>query len=221
MPVPFRIRSALSTSLSVLLLTACGKATEKAAEKMIESQAAKDGTQAKVDLQDGKARISTTDAQGQTSQLEMGGAKVSEADLGVPLYPGAQLQEGGSSRVETPDGRMVMVQLTSGDAPDKVAAYYREQLKSRAAGKQFMDASSGDGGATLVLGDEAAKSGIQIQVGKADTGSTIHISSTQGKKANGPATGPAARGVGPASGAPIQRRLARGCAASYTLARCW
>ena len=52
--------------LSVVVLAACGKvsekATEKAAEKMIESSIAKDGTQAKVNLAEGGMKVTTTDA---------------------------------------------------------------------------------------------------------------------------------------------------------------
>ena len=39
------------------------------------------GTKAKVELNEGSAKITTTDAQGKTSQMEMGSAKVTEADL--------------------------------------------------------------------------------------------------------------------------------------------
>ncbi|HMR70739.1 MAG TPA: hypothetical protein PKA84_10955, partial [Rubrivivax sp.] len=83
-----------------LALAACGKpqevASEKAAEKMIESAISKDGSKAKVDLDAGQARITTTDAQGRTSQMEMGGAQVGEADLGIAFYPGAKPVEGQS-----------------------------------------------------------------------------------------------------------------------------
>lgn len=179
-------RTVWTMAAAALLLGACGKATEKAAEKaaekMIEAQASKDGTKAKVDLQDGKTRVTTTDAEGKTSHIEVGGAKVSEADLGVPIYPGAKQQEGSASRADTPEGKMVMVVLTTGDAPDKVAAYYREQLKSRAAGKQFMDMNSGDGQTTLILGDDQANSSLHIQVTKGEPGTAIHIMANQGKK---------------------------------------
>ena len=79
-----------------LALAGCGKAQEKAsdkvaekmAEKAIESAMSKDGTQAKVNLSDGGMKVATTDASGKTTQLEVGNAKVSEAELGVPFYPG-------------------------------------------------------------------------------------------------------------------------------------
>ena len=156
-------------------LSACNKAPEKAAEAMIESAMQKDGTKAKVDLSSGSTRITTTDASGKTSQMEMGGAKVGESDLGVPFYPGTKPGEGHSSKVSTPDGTMYTVMLNSSDPADKVAAFYRDRLKGMSAGKQFMEMSGGDGGASLVLTDEKAKSMVQVNVMKADKGTDVQI----------------------------------------------
>ena len=78
----------------VVALAACGKvqekASEKVAEKMIESAMQKDGSKSKVDLSSGGVKVSTTDASGKTSQMEMGTAKVGEADVGVAFYPGTK-----------------------------------------------------------------------------------------------------------------------------------
>jgi hypothetical protein len=156
-------------------LSACDKAPEKAAEAMIESAMKKDGTKAKVDLSGGSARITTTDASGKTSQMEMGGAKVGETELGVPFYPGTKPGEGESTRISTPDGNMYTVVLHSTDPVDKVAAFYRDRLKGMSAGKQFMEMSGGDGGANLVLSDEKAKSMVQVNVMKADKGTDVQI----------------------------------------------
>lgn len=156
-------------------LAACSKAPEKAAEKMIESTIQKDGTKARVDLSGGSAKITTTDAAGKTSQIEMGAAKVGEAELGVPFYPGASATEGGSSKVSTPDGSMYSVFLQSADSPDKVAAFYRDRLKAMSAGKQMMDMSVGDGGANLMLADEKAKTSIQVNVMKGAKGTDVQI----------------------------------------------
>ncbi|TAN48613.1 MAG: hypothetical protein EPN19_15735 [Betaproteobacteria bacterium] len=156
-------------------LAACSKAPEKAAETMIESALQKDGTKAKVDLSAGSTRITTTDASGKTTQMEMGGAKVGETELGVPFYPGTKPGEGESSKVSTPDGSMYTVVLHSADPADKVAAFYRERLKSLSTGKQFMEMSGGDGGANLVLADDQAKTTVQVNVMKADKGTDIQI----------------------------------------------
>lgn len=169
----------LVTFASALALAACGKAPEKIAEKSIESAMSKDGTQAKVNLSEGSMKVTTTDAAGKTTQMEIGKAQVTEADLGVPFYPGAKPTEGGSMRVAAGDGSMVQMGLHSDDAADKVAAFYRDKLKAMADGKQLMDMSSNEG-ATFSLMDDKTKSAIQVHVSKADKGSDILISSTRG-----------------------------------------
>jgi Cu/Zn superoxide dismutase len=170
-------------SFAVAALAACGKAEEKvsqkAAEKMIESAIEKDGSQAKVELSESGTKVTTTDASGKTSQIEMGGAKVVEADVGVPFYPGAEVAEGQSSKISTPDGSMFTVMLHSADPADKVAAFYRDKLKAQAEGKQLMDMSN-DGNATLMLSDEKAKTGVQVHVSKADKGTDIQIVANRG-----------------------------------------
>lgn len=170
-----KVSLALLVVTTVLALGACGKASETAAEKMIESQMAKDGTQAKVDMSGGGMKITTTDAAGKVSQMEMGTAKVSEADVGLPFYPGTQPREGEMTKVSTPEGSMVTVTLHSDDTPDKVAGYYRDKLKAQAAGRQFTEMSAGDAH-TLMLADEKSKQLTQVTVAKGDSkGSDIQI----------------------------------------------
>lgn len=164
-------------------LAACGKsreaASEKAAEtvaaKAIESAIEKDGTKARVDVSEGSVRMTTTDASGKTSQFEMGAAKVTESDVGVPFYPGAKIPDGQSSRIATPDGTTVSVGLRSSDATAKVADFYRERLKALAQGKQFTEMSGADGAVMLALADEKASSAIQVMVNRADDGTDIQI----------------------------------------------
>lgn len=167
-----------SALIAALALAGCGKATEKAAEKSIEAAMSKDGTQAKVNLSEGAMTITSTDASGKTTQLELGKAQVSEADLGVPFYPGTKPAESGANRVAAGDSVTVQSAMHSDDAPDKVAAFYRDKLKAMAEGKQLVDMSSGEG-AMLSLIDEKTKSSIQVHIGKADKGSDIMISSTR------------------------------------------
>jgi hypothetical protein len=165
---------------SVLALAACGKASETAAEKVIEAQMAKDGTKAKVDLSGGGLKMSSTDASGKTTQMEMGNAKVSEADIGLSFYPGTQPTAGGATRISTADATMYTVVLHSDDAPDKVAAYYRDKLKGQAEGKQYTE-TSGDGSHMLMLADDKQKHLTQVMVGKAEPkGSDIQIIANRG-----------------------------------------
>jgi hypothetical protein len=168
---------------AALALAACGKvqevAAEKATEKMIESQIAKDGTQAKVDLSQGGIKVSTTDASGKVSQMEMGSAKVSEADVDVAFYPGTKPVEGQASRFSTPSGSTVSVALHTDDAVDKVAGFYRDQLKGKSTGKQFTEMSGGDS-VSFSLSDEKAKSATQVSITKAEKGTDVQIVSNRG-----------------------------------------
>jgi hypothetical protein len=165
---------------SVLALAACGKASETAAEKVIEAQMAKDGSKAKVDLSGGGVKMSSTDASGKTTQMEMGNAKISESDIGLSFYPGTQPAVGGATRVSTSDATMYTVVLHSDDAPDKVAAYYRDKLKGQAEGKQYTE-TSGDGSHMLMLADDKQKDLTQVMVGKAQPkGSDIQIIANRG-----------------------------------------
>jgi hypothetical protein len=170
----------MKSTLVVLAVTsaafvACSKAPEKVAEKAIESAISKDGTKAKVELSTGSTKITTTDASGKTSQMEIGAAKVGESDLGVPFYPGAKMGDGASSRVSTPEGTMYTVMLQTPDPTDKVAAFYRDRLKGMAAGKQMMDMSGADGTANLMLADDKTKAMIQVHVMKGEKGTDVQI----------------------------------------------
>jgi hypothetical protein len=171
---------------ATLALAACGKVQEKAAEKVaekaIESSMSKDGTQAKVDLSQGGFKASMTDASGKTTQMEMGNAKIDEAEIGLPFYPGAKPTEGSSMRIVNGESRSLQLGLHSDDAPDKVAAFYRDKFKAMAEGKQLMDMSSPDG-ASLSLVDDKAKSMLQVHVSKAEKGSDIAlVASREGAK---------------------------------------
>ena len=178
-------RHALPIGVALALgLGACGKvqeaATEKAAEKMIESSISKDGTQAKVDLSQGGMKVSTTDASGKTTQMEMGNAKISEADLGLPFYPGSQPKEGSSMRIVNGGNQSLQMGLHSDDAPDKVAGFYRDKLKAQAEGKQFTDMNAG-GSQMLMMVDDNTKQTTQVTVTKGESkGSDIQIMANKG-----------------------------------------
>jgi hypothetical protein len=176
---PYALPLAITIALT---LGACGKVqekvTEKAAEKAIESSLSKDGTQAKVNLSEGGVKVTTTDASGKSTQMEMGNAKISEAELGLPFYPGAKPTEGSSMRIVNGNSTSMQVGLHSNDAHDKVAAFYRDKLKTMSDGKQLVDMSSNDG-ASLTLIDDKAKSSWQVHVSKAEQGSDIAITASR------------------------------------------
>jgi hypothetical protein len=170
--------------VAALALCACGKVqeagSEKAAEKMIESALSKDGTQAKVNVSEGAIKVANTDASGRTTQMELGATSITEADLGVPFYPGAKPTEGTAMRLASGDSVSMQAGLRSDDAFDKVAAFYRDKLKAMSDGKQLTDLSSSDD-ASLSLIDDKAKTSLQVHVTKADKGSEIAILSIRDK----------------------------------------
>jgi hypothetical protein len=183
------LKTKASTSLALtalLVLGACGKAqeaaTEKVIEKVIESQLEKDGSHAKVDLSNGQARITTTDAQGQASVMEMGGAKVDASEVGLPFYPGAQVLANENQRVQTPEMRMVMVALDSTDSVEKIGSFYRDKLRALSAGKTMMD-NSNDQGVMMVLVDANNENSLVVNVTTKDDKQRITLtSSNQVKK---------------------------------------
>lgn len=172
-----------SKKLAVLLTTCflfagCDKIAEKASEKMVEKaieSQAKDGTKASVSLSEGSTKVTTTDASGKSSTMELSSGAASEAEVGVPFYPGAKPQEGGTSKLVTPQGTALTVNLHSSDAVEKVAAFYREKLKAQSQGKSLMDMNSGEGETTLMLADEKAKRSVHVHIAKASPGSDINI----------------------------------------------
>jgi hypothetical protein len=176
-------RQALPVSIAIAIsLGACGKAQDKAAEKVvekaIESSMSKDGTQAKVNLSEGGLKVTTTDASGKSTQMEMGNAKISEAELGLPLYPGANPTEGSSMRIVNGTNTSLQLGLHSDDAHDKVASFYRDKLKAMSEGKQLMEMSHNDG-ASMTLIDDKAKSSLAVHVSKAEKGSDIAITASR------------------------------------------
>jgi hypothetical protein len=56
---------------------------------------------------------------------------VTEADLGVPIYPGA-VQAKGTLRVNSPTGPMVQAHYLTTDSKDQVVAFYTDKLGSSA-----------------------------------------------------------------------------------------
>lgn len=181
LPAAAPSRLALAWCLSGLaLLSACGKVQEAATEKMIEKSITQDGGSAKVDIQGGGGvKAEGVDKDGQAYKVEIGQAQVTEKELGLAFYPGAQ--HATASRMDTGDGRMVQVELTTGDDLAKVTEWYRAQLKGRAgAGAQSMEQVSAES-AMLMLGQGDNES-LVVNISK-DGNSGTRISLMHGSKA--------------------------------------
>lgn len=108
--------------------------------------------------------------------VSVGGAtSVSEDDLGVPLYPGADHRAEGSWTVETAEGRSGYYLFTTGDRPAEVIAFYREKLGDRIT-SVF---ESGEG--AIISVDVRDNSGIVITVGTDEGKTSIAINRNRGK----------------------------------------
>jgi len=104
------------------------------------------------------------------------GSAVSEADLGVPFYPGATRREGGM-QINSASGSMVTVVFSTPDPVGKVVEFYKEKL-----GDNTSVIQSGTG--AVISAGEQNKQGVVITIG-ADNGSnggtTIAIMRTKSK----------------------------------------
>ena len=177
-PRSIPVGCSLLAALSLALTAGCGKvqevASEKAAEKMIESAITKEGGTAKVELggDSGTLKAEGVDKDGKSYKVEMGQTDVSEKDVGVAFYPGAKPEKG--SRIATGDVQMVQVELVSADAVPKVTEWYRAQLKPRMSGAQSMEQTSPES-AMLMVGNDKDDS-LVVNISKeGDAGSRISL----------------------------------------------
>jgi hypothetical protein len=99
----------------------------------------------------------------------------SAEDLGIPLYPGAELQDSFAYKVMASDGKQVMryasAVLSSADAPGKVASHYRDVLPGRPEAQSL----KGDGGERLVLAVSQGDEVKVVTITAADGGSRIEL----------------------------------------------
>lgn len=104
------------------------------------------GGTAKVDQSNGSTTIETTNDKGDkvTETIDPGkvtaidnkgyshvqGADVvSEADLGLPFYPGSTANDMGSSKTQTDKGTFIQSIRTTADDPDKVGDFYKDKVE--------------------------------------------------------------------------------------------
>jgi hypothetical protein len=104
-----------------------------------------------------------------------GAAAVSEDDLGVPLYPGAEHKPEGSWTMETAEGRVGIYVFNTNDRPAEVIAFYREKLGDRIT--SVFESAEG----AVISVDVKDNSGTVITVGTAEGKTSITINRTRGK----------------------------------------
>ena len=100
--------------------------------------------------------------------MTMGTQKeVTEAEVGVPLYPGAKREEG-NLQISTSEGSMSTYVFKTSDSPAQVMQFYRGKL-----GSQTSFVESPDGGMINSAKDE--KEGFMITVGRDGSDTSIAI----------------------------------------------
>lgn len=101
-------------------------------------------------------------------------AAVSEADLGVPIYPGATRREGGV-QINSGNGSMVTAVFSTTDPIDKVVDFYKDKVGENAS---VMQSSTG---AVISSGDNN-KQGVMITIGKDGSNGATSITILCAKK---------------------------------------
>ncbi len=124
------------------------------------------------------SRAVKVDPSGQVSistpggQMTVGSAAVSEAELGVPLYPGAKSDEG-NVRISSAEGTMTTYGFKTSDSPAQVMAFYRAKLGPKAT---YIETP--DGG--MIHSSESEKEGFMITVGRDESNRQTAISIVRG-----------------------------------------
>jgi hypothetical protein len=176
-----RCMSVAFVLVSLLALPGCQKATEKAAEitmeKAMEDKLKSEGTDAKVDLSDKGFKAEMTDANGQKSSVQMGGAKVTEAELQVPIYPGAQHDPSTDSLTKASGDTMALVVMTTKDDPAKVQAFYRDYItKKWPKGQSIAETQGGPSDTRLLMSTrEDGSLSVTVSIEPAEAGSKVSI----------------------------------------------
>ena len=86
----------------------------------------------KVDFnaKNGEMSMSSTENNGAKTTATMGGnTSVTEADLGVPFYPGSTEKPAEQMKVDTDKETDFISARTTGDEPSKVSDFYKEKVK--------------------------------------------------------------------------------------------
>lgn len=105
------------------------------------------------------------------------------ADLGIAIYAGAEMVREPHQLAGDKSGVMMDSVFKSADKPDKVAAFYREELK-KAFQDQVIETPMGEGMSQLQAGDPEKGKNFQILIRTDDSGSGTVFSIRYLVKAN-------------------------------------
>jgi hypothetical protein len=147
------------------------------------------------------------DANGQDKQVDiktlLGGVHVSGqadvADIGLPVYPGARPKEKDSEGSDKSANinisgfgygmKVVALEYESDDAPDKVLAFYRSQLKKYGdvlechTSKGSWNVNTGKNGSNQLTCEGSGGNDIELKVGKKDDQHIVAVHN-EGKSAS-------------------------------------
>ena len=105
-------------------------------------------------------------------EMTMGNTEVTEAELGVAIYPGATGEQG-SFRIGTAEGSMGTFVFRTSDSPEQVLEFYRDQL-----GQTVDVVTTPEGG--IITSAPSDQEGYMITVGRDDSDGTTIISIIRG-----------------------------------------
>lgn len=170
-------RTVIVSALAMVALfsTACGKEESK------KIYSTSEGKMEVTQKEEGKVHEMTVKTEEGTATMKTGAGAVPE-DLGVPIYPGVEKEEGGtwsmSGSGDKGKGAFSSTILFSKDPIDKVAAFYKEKLKGENPqtfemampnGKMVNMQIEKEGTVThLVLSENKEKGGTNIRITKAE-----------------------------------------------------
>ncbi len=169
---------AITLAAVLVLLPGCAPAPEPPAEAAARALSASGGRSAQVQMQDGRFQATLTQADGQPSEVSVGGGSVHPADFGVPWYPGATADPQRSSRLGNAQGQVVTVVLRAPAPLETVAAFYRQRL-AEGEGRAMRESAIEGGGVGFVLADDAAGAASQVRVQPVGDGVEIALLTTR------------------------------------------
>jgi hypothetical protein len=183
------VAAVVGLAAATLLYAGCGKVKQarQAAQNVREgAEIAKTGKGTITDAQGNKVNVdvskekqgeaswSMTDKPGQKTTVTTS-ATVTEQDLGLKFYPGAEVKSGGTiASSGEKGGKMATAELTTRDSYDKVVKFYKDAY---AKGNQVMESPE----STLIMVGDTGKSGKMIAISKDAQSGTVKIVLTSGE----------------------------------------
>ncbi|HWA82963.1 MAG TPA: hypothetical protein VG820_06005 [Fimbriimonadaceae bacterium] len=175
----------LSAVALAVVLAGCGpKAATIATPHGTRTTASKQGAKVETSAPDDAGANAnhdgdqTADAGGQGRQTDFG-VIVSEADLGLPFYPGSQESRTGSTISNTADGKDVLSVRTTKDEPQKVGNFYKNKISNASISNM-----ESNGTKMVIMSGKLKGSDVTISAAKTgdeDTRVSISITYRKGK----------------------------------------